>query len=198
MLLRAGKLAVVVAFACLLQNPALAAKRESVEVEWNDLDQLISGRKVALCLPDSTDIEGKVLSVAPDGLVMQIRKTSDAQAHAKGQALIPRSSVTALQLKKTKGPWRTICTTIGAGGGFLLGGFVSVFVAPERSSLTAGTKAAFVAVMGGLAIVGYLVGRKADRKVIIIRVIQEVTKPREPVATSENSPGTAGLSGIDG
>ena len=168
----------VLVMVCLSQNPALAAKRESIQVEWNELEQLISGRTVALHLPDGTDVAGKVRSVRADGLEMEIKKTSNAQAHAKGRGFIPRSGVSILELKKTQGPWRVIGTAIGAGGGFLLGGLASVAVAPERNSLQADTKAVLAVVIGVITAVGYLLGRRVDRKVTRITIVSGSTEPK--------------------
>src|ERR1700687_4019964 len=69
-----------------------------VELKWNELNTVIYGQIVELTLPGAFKIKGDVLAVREDALVLDIKTTSDAKAFPRGNAVIPRASVTLLKL----------------------------------------------------------------------------------------------------
>ena len=79
--------ALLVAFLMLLA-PLQAAR--DIRVTWQQLEQLTRGKKVAIVLPDAARIEGNVLEVANDSLVVDVSKSSDKKLHPKGRTTVRR------------------------------------------------------------------------------------------------------------
>jgi hypothetical protein len=166
----------LLALACFAGRIAAAAPPKPREVKWVDLSALVTGHKIATVLPDGARIEGKVRSVEPDALLVDIQKTSDRSAHPKGRAAIPSSSVSELRvirLGRYRG--RVIGTAIGAGGGIALAYLLAegVFHFSGEGGATPERKAAVAGVAIGFSALGYWVGRDADRGITHIRVIPE-------------------------
>ena len=83
-----------------------AGEPRRVEVAWNELEQVVSGRKVALTLPDGTHLTGRVTAVRDDALLLD----------AGGPRMLPRAQVAVLRYFENKGPWhkgKFICTDGG-------------------------------------------------------------------------------------
>ena len=140
-----------------------------LELKWNELNAAIYGRIVELTLPGAFTVTGEVAAVREDGLVLDVKKTSDAKAFPKGNAVIPRSSVTLLKLEKRSGKTgRTIGTTLGVLGGVVLGGYIAVKTA---NSPGAGI-AVFLASAAAISVAGHLAGRAADKRTTLIRIAQ--------------------------
>jgi hypothetical protein len=162
----------------LLSTPSLgfAAGADEIQLPWSEIAALVDHQKVALVLPDGTMIEGQVLAVEPDALVLDIKKSSDPRAHPAGQSSIPRSSVSVLQLKQLKGNRRWLGAVIGAGAGSVAGWLLAegVFhvsgegLNPSRAPVVVGSVAGLVA---GAAAIGYFAGRKGDQRVTFIKII---------------------------
>src|SRR6267154_4292662 len=83
-----------------------------VELKWNELTTVIYQKTVELTLPNAVTVKGHVAAVREDGLVLDIKKTSDSKAFPKGNGMIPRASVTLLKLEKRGSNWRTLGTVI--------------------------------------------------------------------------------------
>lgn len=169
-------------FVYLNASSALAAQQKQLRLKWSELTRVVLGQKATMILPSGASIEGKVLAVEPDILVIDITKTSDSRAYPKGQASVPRSSVSVLNVKKVQYRWRVIGTAIGAGTGLLAGWFMALLIAADEKPRPAAT-AAFVGITGGLATVGYFAGQKADRQITVITIVPEL-----PPDLSKTSP----------
>jgi len=158
-----------VLMACLLmaQQSGIAAGKP-LELKWNELSPLIAGRVVELIVPGGATVRGEVAAVREDALVLDVRQSSDAKAYPKGNAAIPRSSVTLLQVQRERGKWgRSIGTTLGVLTGLGLGGYTA---AKTANSAGAGV-AIFITISGAGAVGGYFAGKALDRKTTEIRVI---------------------------
>jgi hypothetical protein len=151
---------------CMLQ-PGIHAQSNPVELKWSELSPVIMRQDVEMSLPGAT-IRGEVISVRDDALVVDVEKTTDSKSMPKGNALIPRASVTLLKVIRAPGRGgRTMGTTVGVISGLTIGGY------------TAGTTAnspgtgipIFLAVASGIAIAGYFLGKKLDSKTTLIRVV---------------------------
>lgn len=146
------------------------AKAESgpIELKWSELSSHIQGHDIEIVLPDATSLTGEVETVREDALVLNVKKTSNSKAHPKGNAVIPRASVSGLSLKESRGKWgRSIGVTLGTLTGVSLGGYVA---AANARSAAAGLST-FLAISGAGTLTGYLVGRSADRREKSIRVV---------------------------
>ena len=149
------------------QSITFAASRP-VELKWSELHSVIYGQSVELTLPGAVTIKGDVVAVRDDALVLDVKKTSDAKEFARGNAVIPRASVTLLKLEKRGSNWRTMGTVIGVLGGVVVGGYIAV-----KAATSAGPGIAiFLATASAAAIAGRVAGGAADRKTTMIRIVQ--------------------------
>jgi hypothetical protein len=157
----------LVAFALVGQSMGMAAPRP-LELKWSELSSTIRGRSIELTLPEGVTVRGEVIVVREEALVVNVRKTSDKKAYPKGNAAIPRASVTVLSLKESGGHWgRKIGSGLGALSGVLAGGYVA-----ERTASSPGSALAIFGVIAGAATLGgYFIGRSADTRTTLIRVV---------------------------
>jgi hypothetical protein len=156
------------AAALLLNIAAMAAVRE-IESSWANLNLLIVSKRIALVLPSGASVEGTVGELQPEGLVMMVAKTSDAQANPKGKATIPRASVSTIQLLEMRPTYRIIGTVLGVAVGLAVAVGIAVtngFFAQTTKGQAVGETAAIV----GFPVLGFLLGRSLDRKVTRITV----------------------------
>ncbi len=148
-----------------------AAKHREIEVSWSELSSYVTGQKVMIAALSGAMVEGRVTSVEPDGLVMNVTKTSDESKVAKGSQQIPRSQVTVIQLKTVEGSSRMLGAAIGAGGGAVGGWGIGEGVFHSSGEGTGAEAAVWMLGMGaGGAAVGYLVGRNADTTITYLKI----------------------------
>jgi hypothetical protein len=147
---------------------AASAESRPIELQWSELGSRLQGRDIELVLPDGTALRGEVEAIREDTLVLNVKKTSNSKAHPKGNALIPRTSVTLLSLNESRGRWgRTVGVTLGTLTGMALGGYVA---AADTRSAAAGLST-FLALSGAGTLTGYFLGKSADDRVTYIRVV---------------------------
>ena len=150
--------------------PAAVASSNQVELKWSELAPLIIGQKVKLVLPGGPEIKGLAVAVREDALVLNVKKTSDRKAYPKGQNVIPRASMSTLQLETKHGSGgRTIGVIAGALGGLILGGDLVAHIATSEAVGIS----TFFGVSTGSTIAGYYLGKRYDRNVTIIRILPE-------------------------
>jgi hypothetical protein len=139
-----------------------------LELTWNELAPLISGRNIELVAPKGAFIKGEVIAVREDALVMDVTKTSDSIAYPKGNIVFPRASVTVLNLQRARGAWgRSIGTVIGVLCGITVGGYVAI---TKTNSASAGIPT-FLGISSGTTLAGYYLGKNLDKRTTQIRVI---------------------------
>jgi hypothetical protein len=159
--------ALVVAFALAGQSTGMAAPGP-LELKWSELSSTIGGRTVKLTLPEGATVSGEVIVIREESLVINVRKTSDPKAYPKGNATIPRTSVTVLRMIESNGHWgRKIGSRLGTLSGVLAGAYV---VAKTEPSGGAGL-AIFGAITAAGMLGGYFIGRSADARATLIRVV---------------------------
>jgi hypothetical protein len=170
--------AAVVGFVFLLQSCPLLAKEQQrkagpekhYRLQWGDLAGMITHQKVSMVLPDAQRLEGKVLAVEPQALVLDLTKTSDRRSYPKGRASIPRASVSVLRLTKPGGHvWQIVGGLLGSLGGLFLGGLVAYKADADLAAASAMILGAGTA--GGVG--GWWGGRVSDRRVMVIEVVPE-------------------------
>jgi len=161
----------------LLGLPSIgSASEKQVEMRWSELGQFLSaenllGREQAmLMLPDGNIVQGKIVEVGKDELVLKVTKSSDKQAHPKGRSPIPRSSVKTIRITRSKGPFRGIGTLAGILGGLTIAG---LYALSQDEGATKPEAAGILAVLVGLPVGGYYAGRPFDRKTIVIKVLPD-------------------------
>ena len=144
---------------------------QTVDVKWDALRPLIAGQKIALALPDGTEIQGKTLAIGPEGLRMKVSKTSNRKVMDKGERLIPRPSVSVIRMTQHRGVARLV---VPAG----VAALSVALVATRDIDMYEGPLVVIVPAVaaGGIAggtIAGYYVGKRIDRKVTYIRVAKD-------------------------
>jgi len=160
----------------LIPGIGSAAGSDEIQMPWSEIAALVDHEKVSLVLPDGVTVEGQVVAVEPDALVLDIKKSSDPRAHPPQRSSIPRSSVSVLQLRQIKGNRRWLGAALGAGGGGVAGWLLAegVFhvsgegLNPSKAPLVV---ASLAGVAAGAAAIGYFVGRKGDNRVTFIKII---------------------------
>jgi hypothetical protein len=161
-------IALVVTF-LIAGTPAWADSRE---MHWSDLTPFIGDHSVALTLPDGARIEGRVIAVEPQTLVIDVRKTSNPQAHAKGRQSIPRDQAKSVVVNRPTIRWRVVGTSVGAVAGFPIG-LVAAVKEEGIFSKGNGYTAVFIAAIAGLATAGFLIGWAADRRKTTVTIIPD-------------------------
>jgi hypothetical protein len=156
------------------------ASEKQIEVRWSELGAFLEyggslgrGSAAMLVLPNGAIVQGQIVGVEKNELILKVSKSSDKQAYPKGRLSIPRSSVTTIRLTQTKGArGRTIGTLAGIFGGAAIGTVVA-FMQPDNTSPSGGARAGVAALLVGPAIGGYYVGRSFDRKTTLIKVLPD-------------------------
>jgi len=155
----------------LWAGAAWAGQAGQVSLKWSELGARITGRKVALVLPDGTSVQGKVRGVDPVGLLLDISKTSDKRVQPKGVHTIPRQSVSFLRLTEYRKTGRLIFTAgaLAAAGSFLALG-------ARDSGLSEGPLVVILPAVGaagtaGIGVGAYYFGKAVDKRVTDIRIV---------------------------
>ena len=143
-----------------------AAAPIPLELRWNELAPLISGRVVRLTAPGGATIQGGIAAIREDVLVMDVSKTSDSKAFPKGNANIPRASVSMLEVQRLRfGP--RLGMSLGSAAALPAGLAVA-----RHNSLSPGAAAGVLGAFSGAGMVGgYFIGSALDRGITQIRVI---------------------------
>jgi hypothetical protein len=138
-----------------------------VEVRWNELATLLVGHHVSIPLAGGVVVEGETLSVRDESLMLDIWKTSDSSRYPKGQAPIPRASITVVRIMEQRGSGgRILGTIVGAIVGMVAGGEIA---AHGANSEAAGI-ITFTASAVACTVAGYYAGRSSDRHSTWLRI----------------------------
>ncbi len=156
----------LLAFAVLLGFHTQAKAGDKEELTWDELSSL-SGRTIRLTMPETAVITGKLTAVEPQGLVLQISKTTDKAAYPKGRFVVPRSAVKVLDVLSKRKRGRVIGTIFGAWSGLSLGAYAGFHANSAGAAL-----ATLAGVGGGLTTLGYYLGNTADGSTTIVVVRQ--------------------------
>ena len=120
--------------ATLLLCAVVAKAAEDLQVRWSELGPLITGEEISLVLPAGVRVQGMVVAVTPEALDLLIKKTSDRRAYPKMQTAIPRSSISAIELRKMRRQMGRVIGTIGGfWWGYLLGSELASWSKGERA-----------------------------------------------------------------
>lgn len=153
---------------CLLcASPAVRASSGELELPWSDLGSMVAGHRVKLVLPDTEVIQGLVVAVREDALVLNINKTSNRQKYPKGQNVIQRVSVSTIQVETSRSSGRIIGLAVGSLGGLTLGGDLAAHAAGSEAKALS----TFFGVATACTLAGYYLGRAHDRPLTVIRIV---------------------------
>jgi hypothetical protein len=160
-----ARLALLLALAMVAQTGAWAESKP-LELKWNELAPLISGNRVELELKDASKVRGEAVAVREDGIVVDVKKPTSA--YKKGNAVIPRDSLTRIRLERRRGSWgRSLGVTLGLISGLAVGGYTAAVTA---DSAAAGISI-FIVIASAATIAGYALGRGLDKRVTVIQVV---------------------------
>jgi hypothetical protein len=131
---------------------------------------MIQGMNIRMMLPDTTVIRGQALEVRPDELVVDVRRTSNPQLHAKGRTAIPRSDVSTIELFLRRPPGPTPdAGAIGAGlGGVAVSPFLLYLGETDKVSGWAALAIAIGAAAGGAMLAKRLHGTPSVVLIIVV------------------------------
>jgi hypothetical protein len=156
----------------LVADPVQGAKRAEIRVNWDELRQEVSrrglaGRKVKVVVPGEGEVKTKLVRIEEDELVVKANKSTGQWVSAKGEARIPRSSVTALRFSGRQGRGRSIVAAAGLGAGAAIG--VGSLL---RTSIGGGKAALGIASSIAVwTVVGYFIGRTRDKPIPEFRIV---------------------------
>jgi hypothetical protein len=147
---------------------AQAADRQRA-LNWADLAPVIMSRTISTTLNDGATLKGRVMSVRPEGLLVEVQKTSDPTRFT-GTATIPRNLLSTVRVSQSGWKWRVIGSVTGLLGGAALGGALGN-KADSAGFIISDGAAKGIAIGGiGGAGLGYLVGHFADRRTVLIQI----------------------------
>jgi len=164
-------IAVLMSFVVLtVSTQTLQARATQVRSTWAQLPRMIQGMDIRMRLPDTTVIRGRALDVRPDELVVDIRRTSNPQLHAKGRTAIPRSDVSTIELFPRRAPGASPdAGAIGAGlGGVAVSPFLLYLGETNKVSGWAALAIAIGAAAGGAMIAKRIHGSPSDVLIMVV------------------------------
>lgn len=153
-------------------GPVLSAGETlQLKLKWSEVGPAAQGSKVEMVLPTGTHIKGKVLGTDADGMRVKVSNTSNKKDIAKGERVIPRHSVSVLRVVRYGKAFRILCTT-----GFMAAAAIAITSQQidlyEGPAVIAVPAAATVGTIG-VGVAGYYVGKRIDRRITDIVVIQD-------------------------
>jgi hypothetical protein len=147
---------------------AVLAEKKPLELKWGEILPVAGGQRVQMVFPDGTALKGELVTVREDALVMDVKSTSNKEAHPKGSAAIPRASVTLIRVERRRGHWgRSVGTTVGVIAGVVLGGWVAI----EATDSVAAGVSTFIGIAAAGTAGGYFAGREIDKEVTMIKIV---------------------------
>jgi len=159
-------LAVLAAFGLLAQDAAFARQVPAdagnrLQISWDELANFVVEQRVSFTLPDRARLEGEVLAVRPDSLVLDVQKARHTKAYPRGQTEVPRSSITDIQvIRHQSSAGRIVGGILGAIGGFFATGGLAVATDSAAAILPG-----LLLILPASAVAGYYAGKLADRRV---------------------------------
>ncbi len=157
-----------------LVRPASAVDEE-IAISWGELGPFFAGGKIVgtaramIVLPDGAVVQGRIVTVEQDKLVLDVTSSSDKRAYPKGRTSIPRSSVSTIRVTQMKEATGRIAGTVA---GIVGGAAVGAFLALENENPSAAARAGVLALWVGTGVGGYYVGRRFDREAITVRIVK--------------------------
>lgn len=158
------RIATAVVLLSLCPGSRLSAGEKGAAVGWTELATYVNGMKFATVLEDGTKVEGRAISVVPEGLAVNVSKSS-GKLYGKGRAMLPRVMLSSIDVLKSGKKFKIIDPIVGCAGVGVLGGVVGV---ARGGPLGAGAGLLGGMVVGG--VIGELVGIHEDHYKVTIRI----------------------------
>ena len=157
----------------LVAGSAQAAENQVLSVRASEtelLRDLLSGKRINASFTDGTRLRGRVKEVQDGLLRVNIKKTSDPNSVPRGLQDIPTDRISTVQFTRYQGNKRLLLGTAFSLGGLGLGAGAQTMV--NENEVTATSAAAWIGVWSGMTVLGYLWGKKKDKKNVTL-VIQQ-------------------------
>ena len=131
-----------------------------MSIAWDELGNLVIEQTISTVVSGGTRLQGEVLAVRPASMVLDVHKTSNRKLFPKGQAEIPRASISEVRvIRHTTAGMRVAGGILGA-----IGGIAAVtglgFATDSAAVLIPG----MILIIPGAAVAGYYAGKLADRR----------------------------------
>jgi hypothetical protein len=147
-----------------------------LDLTWEELAGFLVERQISLALTDGTKLQGEVLAVRSDSLVMDVRKSSRKPAFPTGQTEVARASVGDLRIIREGHAIMRVAGAIGGG----IGAFFGVAWIAFAAETAAIAIPALLLLVPAASAGGYYAGKLADRRFTQISI-----RPSVPVAGEE-------------
>ncbi len=153
------------------ENQVLAVRASETE----RLRDLLSGKRIDASFADGTHLGGRVKEIQEGLLRVDIKNSTGSNPVVRGLQDISTDRISTVQFTRHKGKKRLLFTTLFFGGGYGL----AVGIIEGREGYSGGTTVAAIGVWSGMTALGYLWGRKKDKKNVTV-VIQQPDAPGGP------------------
>ena len=158
---------------CLLAGCSMRTARNQVlsvrPSETERLRDLLSGKRIDASFADGNRLRGRVKEVQDGLLTVDIKKSTGTNPVPRGLQDLPTDRISTVQFTRHEGNKRALFGTGFSLGGVGLGGGVATATRGDRSG---GAYLTVVIIAIGIGTLGYLWGKKKDRKNVTL-VIQQ-------------------------
>ena len=150
-------------------GPAAARDAQQLQLKWEELGPRIANKKVEFVLPDGTQVAGRAIAAEPEGLRLNISKSSDRHVQPKGKQLIPRDRIPLIRVTEYRKAGRLIGTfgAVGLAAGIAAASYPDLYEGAVLIVVPAVVAAGIV----GAAVGGYYTGKALDKRVIEIHIV---------------------------
>jgi len=150
----------------LLLGSLVHAADRQIQATWEELPSQVLGRKISTVLTDSTLVEGRVVAVMPDTLVVKVSKTT-APTRFTGTANLPRELVSIVRVARLG--WMGQAAGLLAGGAS--GAAVGAAIGGAKQNLDVAHDGAVIGSVVGV-VAGWAIGYYTDRHTTVITIIK--------------------------
>ena len=158
---------------CLMAACSMRTARNQVlsvrASETERLRDLLSGKRIDASFADGNRLRGRVKEVQDGLLTVDIKKSTGPNPVPRGLQEIPTDRTLTVKFTRYQGNKRLLLGTLGTLGGVGLGGGVATATRGDRSG---GAYLTVVIIAIGVGALGYLWGKKKDKKNVTL-VIQQ-------------------------
>lgn len=160
--------AVAVALGILAQDAAFA-RQGPADITWEELAAIVVTEKISTVLPDGVRLQGEVLAVRPDSMVLDVRKSSNGKLYPRCQTEIPRAAIREVRiLHEGSSVMRIVGGILGVIGGMAATGGLAYL-----TDSLAVVVPALLLLIPASAVAGYYGGKLLDRRTTRLIVRQE-------------------------
>jgi hypothetical protein len=160
--MRIQRMAVSCTLLLVFTTAAVEGSNSGGRVTWDEFSTRVSPKHtIRMVLPNGTIIQGQALHLKDDAIEMHVTRTSNAVMQQKGNAIIPRASVSVIDVRSPRRAGKIIGTLVPIAAGLALG---AAGVAGNQGSESVYGYALVGGIIVAAAPVGYFVGRAIDRR----------------------------------